>query len=181
MAIPVGRGVLSALGAGIPIKAADVAARGNFCTVDADGLITDRRAGRISNEAAAPLVEKLRAIQIPGIKLEVRLEQEYRFVLMLSGEGLHGGVADTDPQVTGKAPYPATALVPEAEKTAEIVRQWVDAAAVILKDDSPANMVTPVSYTHLDVYKRQPLPWIAHTGMLGPRKVRKGGVLAISA
>ena len=160
VAIPVGRGVLSALGAGIPIKAADVAARGNFCTVDADGLITDRRAGRISNEAAAPLVEKLRAIQIPGIKLEVRLEQEYRFVLMLSGEGLHGGVADTDPQVTGKAPYPATALVPEAEKTAEIVRQWVDAAAVILKDDSPANMVTlrgfgqpPDLPTFQEVYK----------------------------
>lgn len=142
VAIPVGRGVLSALGAGIPIKAADVAARGNFCTVDADGLITDRRAGRISNEAAAPLVEKLRTIQIPGVNLEVRLEQEYRFVLVISGEGLNGNLADTDPQVTGKAPYPAAALVPEAEKTAAIVRQWVDAAADILKNDAPANMVT---------------------------------------
>lgn len=140
--VPVGRGVLSALGAGIPIKAADVAARGNFCTVDADGLITDRRAGRISNEAAAPLVEKLRTIQIPGVSLEVRLEQEYRFVLVISGEGLNGNLADTDPQVTGKAPYAAAALVPEAEKTAEIVRQWVDAAADILKNDTPANMVT---------------------------------------
>jgi 2,3-bisphosphoglycerate-independent phosphoglycerate mutase len=78
----------------------------------------------------------------------------------MSGEGLNGNLADTDPQVTGKAPYPATALLPEAEKTAAIVRQWVDAAADILKNDTPANMVTlrgfgqpPNLPTFQDVYK----------------------------
>lgn len=163
VAIPVGRGVLSALGAGIRLKAADVAARGNFCTVDENGIITDRRAGRIPNEVAAPLVAKLQTIQIPGVEIDVRLEKEYRFVLVLRGEGLNGNVADTDPQVTGKAPLPAEALIPEAEKTADIVRQWVAAAATVLKNDAPANMVTlrgfgqpPDLPTFQDVYKLNP-------------------------
>src|SRR5438046_4820115 len=43
----VGRGVIEALGLGIELKAGDVAARANFCSLDAKGIVTDRRAGRI--------------------------------------------------------------------------------------------------------------------------------------
>ena len=41
----VGRGVIEALGLGLELKAGDVAARANFCTLDAKGIVTDRRAG----------------------------------------------------------------------------------------------------------------------------------------
>ena len=45
----VGRGVLEALGIEFDLRAGDVAARGNFCSVDAAGRITDRRAGRLDS------------------------------------------------------------------------------------------------------------------------------------
>ena len=85
---PVGRGVLSALGIGFDLRPGDVAARGNFCTVDGSGLIIDRRAGRISSEKAKPLVEKLDAISISGVETADRTVKEYRFMLALRGEGL---------------------------------------------------------------------------------------------
>ncbi|MCB0006776.1 MAG: 2,3-bisphosphoglycerate-independent phosphoglycerate mutase [Anaerolineales bacterium] len=139
---PVGRGVLSALGVGIELGPTDVAARGNFCTVDENGLITDRRAGRIGNDISGPLVEKLKQVQIPGVSVEVELVKEYRFVVVFRGEGLDGHLADTDPQETGVPPLPVKALRPEAAKTAGLVQQWIEAAAEVLKDDHPANMMT---------------------------------------
>jgi 2,3-bisphosphoglycerate-independent phosphoglycerate mutase len=119
-----------------------VATRGNFVTVDELGNIVDRRAGRISSELARPLVEKLDRIQIPGVETIVWPVKEYRFALIFRGDDLNGLVDETDPQLTGRPPLPATALVPEAERTAEFVRQWVAAAAEVLRDDRPANMVT---------------------------------------
>ena len=139
---PVGRGVLSALGIGFDLQAYDVAARGNFCTVDAEGKITDRRAGRIDSDRARPLVEKLDGIKIQGAEVYVRQVKEYRFVLVLRGSELSGALADTDPQATGKEPLPATALDVTAQPTAELVQEWLDAARQALKGQHPANMVT---------------------------------------
>jgi 2,3-bisphosphoglycerate-independent phosphoglycerate mutase len=139
---PVGRGVLSSLGVGFDLQPGDVAARGNFCSVDESGYITDRRAGRISSEMALPLVDKLDKIQVPGIETTVRQVKEYRFMLVLRGPDLNGAIADTDPQSTGKLPLAVTALEPEAENSARLVQAWVDAAQVVLKNDRPANMVT---------------------------------------
>ena len=160
LAKPVGRGVFSALGVGLDFGEGDVAARGNFVTVDGDGLITDRRAGRIGEDISAPLVAKLDQIKIDGVGVDVRVVKEYRFVTVLRGEGLNGSLADTDPQVTGKAPLPATALVPEAQKTAEIFQQFIDQAQAILKDESPANMISmrgfgedPGLPKYADIYK----------------------------
>ena len=139
---PVGRGVFSALGVGIDLGPEDVAARGNFCSVDENGLITDRRAGRIGNDISAPLVEKIKTIKVPGLETEVSVVKEYRFVVVFRGEGLDGQLADTDPQTTGVRPLPVKALHPDAEKTAALAQQWVEAAAAVLKDDHPANMLT---------------------------------------
>ncbi len=108
----IGRGVLEATGIGIEVKPGDVAVRGNFCTVDANGLITDRRAGRIPTEEGAKRVELLKKIQIPGVDITVEAVQDYRFALLLRGEGLNGAIADTDPQATGLATLAARATDP---------------------------------------------------------------------
>ena len=139
---PVGRGVLSALGIGFDLQPTDVAARGNFCTVDGNGEITDRRAGRIDSEQARPSVEMLDKIEIPGVETFVRPVKEYRFVLILRGNGLSGGLDDTDPQATGKEPLPAKALDEASQLTARHVQAWLDAARETLSGQHPANMVT---------------------------------------
>ncbi|GAB4542645.1 MAG: 2,3-bisphosphoglycerate-independent phosphoglycerate mutase [Anaerolineae bacterium] len=138
----IGRGVLEALGIGFDLQPDDVAARGNFCTVDANGLITDRRAGRISSEEGARRVELLRSIELPGVQTFVEPVKEYRLVLVLRGEGLSGDLDDTDPQQTGVAPLPATARTPAARRTADLVNEWIEKARHILANHPPANMLT---------------------------------------
>src|SRR3989449_10494845 len=67
----VGRGVLEGLGIEFDLRAGDIAARGNFCTVDDNGRITDRRAGRIATELCVRLTERLRRIKLPGVEVFV--------------------------------------------------------------------------------------------------------------
>jgi 2,3-bisphosphoglycerate-independent phosphoglycerate mutase len=138
----VGRGVLEATGVGLRVNKGDVAARGNFCTVDSDGLISDRRAGRIPSDEAAPLVDKLRSIEIPGVGIELRHVKEYRFAIVMRGEALGAQIEDTDPQQTGVAPLPATATDPASQKTAELFNQWIDRARQRLSDQPKANALT---------------------------------------
>src|SRR5437899_2496 len=101
---PVGRGVLEALGIDFPLTPGDVAARGNFCTVDGEGRITDRRAGRISTDLCVKLCERLRQIHGEGAELLIEPVKEHRFVLVLRGQGLSGHLSETDPQALGTAP-----------------------------------------------------------------------------
>jgi len=138
----IGRGVLEALGIGFELGPDDLAARGNFCTVDEEGRITDRRAGRIPTEKCAELVEKLRAIRLPGVEVFVEPVKDYRFVLVLRGQGLSDKLTETDPQQVGKKPLPVTALSPEAERTAQLLNTWIAEAAKILAGEKPANMLT---------------------------------------
>jgi len=138
----VGRGVLSALGVGIKVNPGDVAARGNFCSLDKDGKITDRRAGRIPTNEALPLVEKLKTIQVPGVETEVKHVKEYRFTVVMRGKGLSDQIADTDPQKTGVSSLPVKATAPTAERTAAFFQQWVNEANNILAVQPKANGVT---------------------------------------
>ena len=137
----VGRGVLEALGIEFDLRAGDVAARGNFCTVDAQGLITDRRAGRISTEVCIRLTERLRTIRLPGVEVLVEPVKEHRFVLVLRGAPLGGRLSETDPQTLGKPPLPVRALDAPSEHTAALVNQFVTDARCVLRDAAPANMV----------------------------------------
>lgn len=138
----IGRGVLEAFGIGVEVGEKDVAARGNFCTVDSAGLISDRRAGRIATAAARPLVDKLATIRLPGATTEVRPVKEHRFVVVFRGDGLSAEVSETDPQRTGAAPLPVRALASQATHTAELINQWVAGAGTLLANDRPANMIT---------------------------------------
>jgi 2,3-bisphosphoglycerate-independent phosphoglycerate mutase len=135
----IGRGVLEALGIGFDLQPNDIAARGNFCSLDENGLITDRRAGRIPTETNIKLVEKLRAIQLPGVETFVETVKEHRFVLVLRGEGLEDGLTETDPLSTGQAPLPVRALSARAEPTAALINQWMAEARKLLADERPAN------------------------------------------
>jgi 2,3-bisphosphoglycerate-independent phosphoglycerate mutase len=139
----VGRGVLEALGAGIDLKPGDVAARANFCTVDASGIVTDRRAGRISGETCAKLVEKLKrtCARIEDVDVMLQAGKGHRFVAVLRGPGLGGAVSDADPHKEGKPVPSSHALVAGAahEKTARIVNTFVANATQALHGESPAN------------------------------------------
>lgn len=138
----IGRGVLEALGIDFPLGKQDVAIRGNFCTVDAQGNITDRRAGRIASEIGARLCEKLDTITIPGVEVSVRPVKEYRLVVVLRGEGLGGNVNDTDPQRTGVPPLEPEGGDEPSRKTAQLLREFLRQAAEVLEDDAPANLLT---------------------------------------
>jgi 2,3-bisphosphoglycerate-independent phosphoglycerate mutase len=138
----IGRGVLEAGGIDFELTAQDVAARGNFCTVNERGLITDRRAGRIPTDVCVELTHELSNITLPGVEIFVKPVKEYRFVLVLRGEGLSDALTETDPQRIGAAPLPVQALSPEAEQTAALVNQFIAEASKRLADHHPANMLT---------------------------------------
>ncbi len=139
----VGRGVFSALGVGIELGPEDVAARVNFCTVG-NGIITDRRAGRISTEENSRLCTKIGKINVKGVEIEIMPEKEHRAALVLHGSGLSDRVTDTDPQRVAEAPLkcePLPGASGEAERTAKIVNEYIGKVAELLADEHPANMI----------------------------------------
>lgn len=139
----VGRGVLAALGTEFPLQNADVPARVNFATIDEQGNLVDRRAGRISNETNERLCAKVRENIHLDFDGEVFFQKvkEYRALLVLRGEGLSGDVADTDPQQSGVPPLEPHATRPAGERTAAVVKAFVDQVREILADEYPANMI----------------------------------------
>jgi 2,3-bisphosphoglycerate-independent phosphoglycerate mutase len=139
----IGRGVLSALGVGFPVKPGDIAIRLNFASVDAAGNVTDRRAGRPSDDENRRLVKKLQEqVTGPGgVQVFFESEKEHRAVLVLRGRQLSAALADTDPQAEGVPPLRAEALKPEAEETARLLQAIIDAAFDVLKDEPAANAI----------------------------------------
>ena len=137
----IGRGALEALGIEAELLPGDVAARGNFCTVDGRGSLVDRRAGRIPTELSAPLCRRLDGIELDGVAVDVFPVQDYRFVLRLRGEGLSERVSETDLQITGVPALEVKPLEPAAKKTAQLVNQFVDQARQLLSEEERGNMV----------------------------------------
>lgn len=145
----VGRGVLAALGVGFDLQSGDVAARGNFCTLDDQGRVSDRRAGRIETETCAKLCDKLGKIEIEGVRIFIEPVKDYRFLLVLRGDGLNSDIADTDPLRTDARALAPEARSAEAAATADIVRRFLNAARDTLQDDHPANMVLLRGFSQL--------------------------------
>jgi 2,3-bisphosphoglycerate-independent phosphoglycerate mutase len=138
----IGRGILEALGINFAVGSKDVAIRGNFCTLGADGTITDRRAGRPSNEKNKAAVEKLRTIKLPGVELFVEPVKEHRFVVVIRGDGLGDAVNDTDPQAVGVKPLMAEGKDAASQKTAGVVNAFVAEAVKALASEGPTNGIT---------------------------------------
>ena len=138
----VGRGLLSALGVAFPLEHGDVAARINFCTIDKQGRVTDRRAGRIATEVNSRLIEKLRKnLKVDGAQIFLEPEKEHRAVVVFRGKDLYDNLNDTDPQATGVKPHDVQAADPKSEKAAKVVREFLKQVQTILADDHPANMM----------------------------------------
>jgi 2,3-bisphosphoglycerate-independent phosphoglycerate mutase len=138
----IGRGALEATGIGFELGPNDVGCRGNYCTLDAQGKISDRRAGRIPSEESAPLAAVLRNVKIPGVEVFVEPVKEHRFVVVFRGAGLGGHVHDTDPQATGVPPLEAKAADPASQKTADVAREFVTQARKLLAGQPKANGLT---------------------------------------
>jgi len=159
----IGRGVVEALGIDFNLQPGDIAARGNFCTVDKAGLVTDRRAGRISTEKCAELCRLFDGLMIDGVKLLVSPVREHRFIAVFRGKGLAPDVSDSDPQQVGVAPKAITALNIQAEMMANTANKFMAQAKIVLAEHNPANMLLlrgfsrrPKLPTMPEVYKLKP-------------------------
>src|SRR5580765_1383236 len=114
----VGRGVIEALGLGLDLKAGDVAARANFCTIDAKGIVTDRRAGRIETsvceELCALLSQKIK--KVGDAQVIIKPGKGHRFVVLFRGKGLEGPLTDGDPHREGLPVPKVGAVNPKSAK-----------------------------------------------------------------
>ena len=139
----VGRGVLSALGIEFALTPRDVAARLNFCTIDKNGNVTDRRAGRIPDEENRRVLAKIKAkLDVPaGVEAFFETEAEHRAVMVLRGDNLHDNIGETDPQRTGVPPLAANRSPYDQSSTANVVAGILAQVKKILADEPKANMI----------------------------------------
>lgn len=137
----IGRGVLEAVGIGFDLQHGDVAARGNFCTIDKKGFITDRRAGRLSTDKCAQLCQLLDGQRIDDVEILVRPVKEHRLAIVFRGENLSSEMSDSDPQQTGVPPNEIKARHPQAKVLCRIANQFLSRTREILKSYHPANMI----------------------------------------
>ena len=139
----VGRGVIEALGLGLELRGGDVAARANFCTLNAKGIVTDRRAGRIETEVCEQLCQLLAKTvkKVGDAQVIIKAGKGHRFVVIFRGKGLAGPLTDADPHREG-APIPSAKPVEKSvktAKTAKLVEEFYQLALPILAKKSPAN------------------------------------------
>ena len=135
------RGVMEALGIGLTLQEGEIAARGNFCTLDSAGRMIDRRAGRIPTEESTPLCHLLDSIEVAGAELSVYPVKDHRFVAVFRGDGLNDDLSESDPPRAGLPPLVMRALSPGAEKLARIANEFCEKARGALAGRSVANMV----------------------------------------
>ncbi|MGI8984475.1 MAG: 2,3-bisphosphoglycerate-independent phosphoglycerate mutase [Acidimicrobiales bacterium] len=135
-----GRGALSAAGLDVHLNPGDVAARGNLATLDDQGIIIDRRAGRLPDLEALEIVRRLNdGVSIPGVEVLFVHEAQHRVLIVLRGPDLDPNVGDTDPQVNGVPPLAPMSHALSATHTAEVVAELDRQARAILADQPQAN------------------------------------------
>lgn len=159
----IGRGLLDTLGIDFDFTSDDLAARGNFATVDDNGVITDRRAGRIPTEKNLEICKKFLDLEIDGIKVFVKTVKEHRISVIFRGKNLSDKLTDSDPQKEGLKPLDVKPLTSEDEFSADIVNKFLKIAKDKLKDLKPANMILLRGFSKMidipkfqDIYKLTP-------------------------
>jgi 2,3-bisphosphoglycerate-independent phosphoglycerate mutase len=182
---------LEALGIDLELKQSDVAARGNFCTVDKSGIVLDRRAGRISTEKCAELCRLLSSIALTEVKLSVAPLREHRFVAVFRGGGLSAELSDSDPQHIGLEPKAVTPLSPNAARAAALANEFIAKARELLVCSQPANMVLLRGFSRIpsfpslrEIYRLQPAAIAAYpmyrglAKLVGMEVLDTGGTIA---
>jgi 2,3-bisphosphoglycerate-independent phosphoglycerate mutase len=151
----IGRGLLEAAGIDYPMTEKDLLIRINFATVDHNGAVIDRRAGRIDDETNRRICRKLQdgfREKQDGIEVFFEPVREHRALLVLRGENLEEEIRETDPQRTGLKPFAPDALAPEAERTSKRLKAVIQKAREILKDEERANMLLLRGYSRYRKY-----------------------------
>ncbi|MEN8614691.1 2,3-bisphosphoglycerate-independent phosphoglycerate mutase [Dehalogenimonas sp. THU2] len=144
----IGRGVLEALGIDFDLHDGDVAARGNLCTMDENGVITDRRAGRVSTEKSTELAALLNGMEIDGVKVIVEPVKDHRLVAVFRGDGLSDSVTDSDPQRIGFKPQHVEARIESANRMAGIANKFLEKATGLLSEHHTANGLLLRGFSH---------------------------------
>ncbi|WP_409199886.1 2,3-bisphosphoglycerate-independent phosphoglycerate mutase [Methanobrevibacter sp. DSM 116169] len=153
-----GRGPFEASGVNVDIEKGDIAFRCNFSTQNNEGIVTDRRAGRIrdrTNELSDE-INSMKLEDFPNLEIIFKESTGHRAVLVLRDSGLSDKVSDADPKIEGKKVKEIVSLdgSKEAEKTAKILNQFIEKSYELLKDhpvnieriennEAPANLVIP--------------------------------------
>jgi len=140
----VGRGVIEALGLGMELRAGDVAARANFCTLDSKGIVIDRRAGRIDTSVCERLCALLsqKVKKIGDTEVIIKAGKGHRFVVLFRGKGMEGPLTDADPHREGQPIPTAKPVNPKsvkAKKTAKLVANFYKTVLPIISRKHPAN------------------------------------------
>lgn len=137
----IGRGVMEALGANFPVEKGDLCIRVNFATANREGIIVDRRAGRLRDEEMIRICRELQArISVPDYEIFFWPVKEHRAALIIRGPYLHDKISDTDPQETGRPPVEVQAADPEkGRRTVEVVTRIISESWKVLADEPQAN------------------------------------------
>lgn len=131
-----GRGPFEAAGIGMDVKHGDIAFRCNFSTVDANMVVTDRRAGRIET-GTDQLAAAVNGMKIEDITCYFKESVAHRGALVLRGPGLGPAVTDADPHEVGEKVHEAHAVDPSdaaSAKAARIINVFVRKSYELLKD-----------------------------------------------
>jgi 2,3-bisphosphoglycerate-independent phosphoglycerate mutase len=150
-----GRGPLECEGSGIHMEPGMIGFRCNFATISKDGIITDRRAGRIHDTLAlSEAIQK--GVDLSGFRVEFsfRSGAGHRAALALRGKGLGHCVSSNDPKKEGVPPLKVKEgkQTQVDQKTADICNEFVKQSSEILfkhpinvervkKGLNPANIV----------------------------------------
>jgi 2,3-bisphosphoglycerate-independent phosphoglycerate mutase len=132
-----GRGPLECEGTGIHMEPGMIGFRCNYATISKDGIITDRRAGRIhdTTDLSAAIQEGVDLSKF-GVEFTFRSGAGHRASLALKGKGIGHCVTSNDPKKDGVVPLTVQPIEQTAgdEKTAAICNEFVRQSSRILFD-----------------------------------------------
>lgn len=136
-----GRGPLEAIGSGIKMKKGMIGFRANYATLE-NGMVTDRRAGRISGtDDLSRSVEENADLSEYGVKITFRSGAGHRAALAIEGEDISDMVSTNDPKKENQPSPPVAPLDGSgaAKRTAEICNSFIRQANGILQSH-PVNI-----------------------------------------